>query len=137
VLAALYGDLLDGVGVVGVVKETVDQEGLADFSARYFSFPLYCDKSRSLYRALGDRHVGIGSLLLNPLGLIGIVCDAWSRITSKQIEGNATGEGMVQGGIVLFDNRGAPFAALEEQTGVDLSVQDLLAAVQALRDRQL
>jgi hypothetical protein len=135
VLAALYADLLDGIRMVGVVKETVDEEGLAEFGTRYFPHPLYCDKSRSLYRALGDRHVGLGNLLFNPLSLFGIVCDTWNRITAKQIQGNARGEGMVQGGVILFDPDGVPFAAIEEQTGVDLPVKDLVAAVQALRSR--
>jgi hypothetical protein len=152
VLKALYGDLLlDGLGVVGVVKETVDLEGLLEFATRYFPFPLYCDKSRSLYRALGDRRVGLGSLLLNPIGWMGIACDAWNRIVAssssshqqQEIQGGATsangssaGDGLVQGGIILFDKRGIPFAALEEETGVELSIQDLLIAVQALRCHQ-
>jgi AhpC/TSA antioxidant enzyme len=133
VLVSLYGDLLEGLEVVGVVKETVDPEGLVEFATRYFPFPLYCDKTRALYRALGDRQVGIGSLLFNPLSLIGIICDTWNRITSKQIEGNQRGEGLVQGGIIVFDSRGTPFAAAEEETGVDLSVQDIIRTVQALR----
>jgi AhpC/TSA antioxidant enzyme len=135
VLVGLYGDLLEGVEVVGVVKETVDPEGLVEFATRYFPFPLYCDKTRSLYRALGDRQVGIGSLLFNPFSLLGIICDTWNRITSKQIEGNQRGEGLVQGGIIVFDARGKPFAAAEEETGVDLSVQDIIRTVQALRIR--
>lgn len=135
VLKALYGECLDGFQIFGIVKESnADEEGLVDFSTKYFGrFPLYCDKSYAFYRALGDRHVTLGSLLSNPFSIFSILCDTYQRLTSKQIDGTAKGEGLVQGGIVFFDASGNPVCASEEETGVDLRIEDLLTAAETMR----
>ena len=130
---------MEGFGIFGVVKETgVDDEGLVEFSTKYFGsqYPLYCDKSRAFYQALGDRKVGL-SALFNPFSLIGLICDAYTRLTSKSISGNVTkGEGVVQGGIIVFDKNGKPACMYEEETGVDLRVADIVAALKAVRLQQ-
>jgi len=141
-----------GFEIWGVVKETgVDDAGLADFSANYLGaqYPLYCDKTRAFYQALGDRKVGL-STLLNPSSFYGFVCDAYTRLTSssKSMSTNAAtaattaglstskGEGLVQGGIIVFDQLGNPVAMYEEETGVDLRVADIAAALNAVRQQQ-
>lgn len=118
----------------GIVKETgVDDEGLLEFHDTYFTYPLYCDKSYAFYQALGDRKVSL-SLLLNPISLVSMACSAYERITSKKISGNVgKGEGLVQGGIIIFDAKGKPRFAYEEDTGHDLPVKDILAAVHAVQ----
>jgi len=133
VLAALYGDsLLDGFELFGVVKETgIDNEGLAEFSNTYYGkYPLYCDKSYSLYQALGDRKaVELPSLFT----LFTSFLDAWRRITSKGIRWNLKGEGLVKGGLILFDTEGNPRYAYKEEMGVDLPVQDIVRALEVIR----
>jgi len=134
VLAAQKKELFQGFGMFAIVKETgVDDEGLVDFHDKYFSYPLFCDKSYSFYQALGDRKVSVG-ILINPVSLITMACSAYQRITSKGISGNVgKGEGLVQGGIIIFDTKGKPKYAYEEDTGHDLPVKDILAAVSAVR----
>lgn len=133
VLAALYGDsYLQGFDLFGVVKETgVDDEGLAEFSNTYFGkYPLYCDKSYALYHALGDRKaVELPSLFT----LMTSFLDAWRRITSKGISWNVKGEGLVKGGLIIFDTKGNPKYAYKEEMGVDLPVQDIIRALEAVR----
>lgn len=121
----------------GVVKETgVDDEGLVDYSLDYFrSYPVYVDKSYSFYQALGDRKVGLNQLF-NPLALIGILCDAYQRITSKSVTGTAKGEGIVQGGIIIFGADGKPACMYQEETGIDLRVADIASALAAVRQMQ-
>ena len=133
VLAAQQQDAFKGFGIFGVVKETgVDDEGLAEFFNSYFSYPLFCDKSYSFYQALGDRKVSV-KFVFNPVSLFTLACDAYNRITSKGIQGNYKGEGLVQGGVIIFDKQGKPRYAYEEETGTDLPVKDILAAVNAAR----
>ncbi len=132
-LAALYGDSrLDGFELFGVVKETgIDNEGLAEFSNNYYGkYPLYCDKSYSLYQALGDRKaVELPSLFT----LLTSFLDAWRRVTSKGIGWNVKGEGIVKGGLIIFDTKGNPKYAYKEETGLDLPVQDIVQALEAVR----
>jgi hypothetical protein len=133
VLAAQKKEVFDGFGVFAIVKETgIDDEGLAEFHHSYFRYPTFCDKSYSFYQALGDRKVML-SLVFNPLSLINVICDTYKRITNKGIQGNFKGEGLVQGGIIFFDKEGKPRYAYEEETGQDLPIKDILAAMNALR----
>lgn len=129
----MYGDSrLEGFDLFGVVKETgIDNEGLAEFSNNYYGkYPLYCDKSYSLYQALGDRKaVELPSLFT----LFTSFLDAVLRITSKGIRWNAKGEGIVKGGLIIFDNKGNPKYAYKEETGLDLPVQDIVTALEAVR----
>jgi hypothetical protein len=125
VLAALQKkQAFGGFGVLGIIKETgVDDQGVVEFEEDCFRFPLFCDKSYSFYQALGDRKLSV-NFILNPISLFSIVCDTYQRITSKGIQGNFKGEGLVQGGIIIFDNGGNPMYAYEEETGEDLPVKD-------------
>jgi hypothetical protein len=110
----------------------VDDEGLVEFVDKYFDFPLYCDKTFSFYRALGDRKIGIKDIL-NPLSLIGLLCDSIKRVVEKSVDGNFYGEGIVQGGYIIFNKDGKPQCMYQEQTGVDIRVTELVAALDAVR----
>ena len=123
---------MDGFELFGVVKETgIDDEGLAEFSKKYFGgFPLYCDKSYCFYQALGDRKtVQLPSLWTVFTSFL----SAWTRIGSKNIEWNSKGEGVVQGGIMIFDAKGKLKFAYKEETGVDVPVKDIAIALEAAR----
>lgn len=135
VLAALYSDsLLRGFEIFGVVKETgADDEGLADFYSSYFGrAPLYCDKSFSYYQALGDRKA---SDVPSIWTLVTSFLDAWKRIQGKGINFNFKGEGLIKGGIIIFDTKGKPQYAYREETGIDLPVKELVLALEAMRRR--
>ena len=132
-LAALYEKDLEGFDIFGIIKETgVDDEGLVEYYSKYFTYPLYRDQSFAFYQALGDRKIGVG-FLFNPMSLVSLACEAWQRVKSKKIEGNLRGEGLVQGGILVFDTKGRPLAMHQEQTGQDLPVADLVRALQVVR----
>jgi AhpC/TSA antioxidant enzyme len=138
VLAALYPELVQGFDMFGIIKETgIDDDGLVDFYRNYYTFPLYRDASYAFYQALGDRKVAILPMMLNPLSIFAIACDAWHRITRKKIPGTTKGEGLVQGGIIIFKGTTLePVAMLEEQTGVDLPVLDIVQALDFIRQQQ-
>ncbi|KAG7337797.1 AhpC/TSA antioxidant enzyme [Nitzschia inconspicua] len=138
VLVALYSHpFLEGFNIFGVVKEIgVDDEGLAEFYHHYFGkFPIYCDKSYSFYQGLGDRKsVELPSLwsVIKSLLLGG----AWQRIKSKNISWNTKGEGVTKGGLIIFDKKGNPRYAYQEDMGNDLPVTDILHALEQLRQEE-
>ena len=126
---------MEDIPIFGIVKETgVDDAGLVEFHRDYFPYPLYRDQGYALYKALGDRKVGVG--LWNPFSIPFLLFDAWQRLTSKNIGGNMKGEGIVQGGIIIFDRQGQPVAMYQEKTGVDLPVTDLVNGLQYVKQKQ-
>lgn len=118
----------------GTVKETgVDDEGLVEFHREYYSFPLYKDVHTSLYQALGSR--GIFSALpsvWNPFQLWRGLQSMNARLAGKNIAGNLKGEGLIQGGVLIFNNRGDLAVAFEEHIGSALEINDIRAAIRAL-----
>lgn len=134
VFAAMHPQIIDGFQIFGVVKETgVDDKGLAEFQQNYFSsYPVYCDKSYAFYQALGYRRLGL-SEVLNPLALFGILRDVYESVTNKSEQGNVKGEGFVQGGIIIFGADGNPACMYQEETGKDLRVATIAAALGAVR----
>lgn len=135
-LAANEHKPLDGFGLFGVVKETgVDDKGLAEFSG-FFPFPLYRDEHLDFYTALGNRNITIP---LNPIKLIGgavALVGMQKRLSQRKIEGNLKGEGIKQGGVIIFDKAGQPRYAIYEKTGKELPVEDILAAVHAIKQEK-
>ena len=56
-----------------------------------------------------------------------------ARLAEKGLEGNLKGEGMVQGGIIIFDKDGKAQYAYKEETGSPLPIDDILVAVGAVK----
>ena len=118
-----------------VVKEVgIDDQGLVEFHNDYFPYPLYRDQGYAFYRALGDRKA-FGAIL-NPFSIFSMAFDGVRRLWRKKIGGNLKGEGIIQGGILIFDKQGLPISMYQEETGVDLPVADLVNALQCIRKRQ-
>lgn len=118
----------------GVVKETgVDDEGLLEFYNKYFPFPLFLDENRSIYQGMGNRKIKFRTL--NPIRLWRGFRSMGSRLKEKKIEGNLVGEGMIQGGILVFDKDGKIQYAYEEAVGEELDMDDIRAAVKAVRGK--
>lgn len=133
VLVALM-EMNKDFGIIGIIKETgVDDEGILRFRHDYFEYQLYCDKTYAFYHALGDRKVGI-QFALNPLVLLDVVCNAYSRLSSKGVKGNMLGEGFTQGGMIFFGSDGEPKFAYEEVTGKDVPIRDLVAVINSMRN---
>jgi hypothetical protein len=124
---------LDGFELFGTVKETgVDDEGLTEFYKHSFPFPLYKDENLVFY----DEFYGSKKLKLttyNPLRLYRGYKDMTKRLNDKGLSGNLKGEGLVQGGIIIFGRDGKPKYAYEEETGKEVPVDDIIAAVDAIK----
>ena len=128
---AVKDNMLDGFEVFGVVKEVaVDDEGLEEFHRKYFNYPLYLDSEKEFYSALGGRKMGMMSLMgLIPksFGSLG------KRLKAKEIEGNFKGEGLLQGGIILFNKFGESVYSYQEITGEELPMEDIIEAADKIR----
>lgn len=132
-LAASPSKPLANFGLFGIVKETgVDDEGLVDFTS-HFNFPLYRDQSLAFYQDFfNGRKIGLTTW--NPIRLYKGYKTMTARLGEKNLEGNLKGEGMVQGGVIIYGKDGKAKYAYEEETGKDLPVDDILAAVKAVEE---
>jgi hypothetical protein len=131
-LAAEYNQQQPGgVAFWGTVKETcVDDVGLLEFYDSYFTFPLFRDVELQLYTALGSRKIGLKTW--NPFRLYRGYKELGSRMSEKKIEGNLKGEGMIQGGVLVFGASGQIEYAYEEDVGEPLEMDDIRAAINAV-----
>ena len=68
----------------------------------------------------------------NPIKIFRGMRNIYRRLAKKNISGNLKGEGLVQGGIILFDKTGARYA-YREDTGAEVPVDDIIAAVRHIR----
>jgi len=130
-LVAQNKAVFDGISLFGVIKEiNVDDEGLYEFQSKYFPHDLYLDKDLAFYKALGDRklRIPLGSLL-NPFRAYGYMKEMNKRLKSKKVEGNLKGEGIKQGGVIIFDDKGNVKYAYLEETGNEMPINDILSAV--------
>ena len=130
-LAAQHPSSLHGFGLFGVVKEiNVDNDGLITFQSQYFhNQQLYHDTQHTFYHALGHRKI---SIPWNPWTFYKVLKQVKNR--TKDIPGNMKGEGFIQGGVIIFDKDGIAKYAYEEITGEELPVEDILAALEAIRN---
>jgi len=130
--AAEEGKPLKGFGLFGLVKETgVDDEGLVEFYTNSFPFPLYRDEGLVFYNHFfNGRRLGLSTL--NPLRLYRGYKEMTARLNKKGLEGNLKGEGILQGGIIIFGKDGAPKFAYEEETGTALPMDEIKSALEAV-----
>lgn len=124
---------LDGFELFGTVKETgVDDEGLTEFYKMNFPYPLYKDEGLVFYNDFyGKRKLGLPSY--NPFKLYSGYKKMNKRMEEKGLSGNLTGEGLVQGGIIIFGTDGKPKYAYEEETGSEIPEDDFIAALNAAK----
>jgi len=126
-LAAREDTPLEGFGIFGVVKEVgVDDKGLIEFQSEFFPYPLYRDEATSFYIALGTRKLAVKSW--NPFKIWKALRAVGKRLKRKNISGNMKGEGLVQGGIIIFDKTGKARYAYREETGYEVPEEDIILA---------
>lgn len=132
-LAAEHPALFQQFGLFGIIKEIgVDDEGLLDFYNQYFSYPLYMDASLQFYQALGSRKI-FKLTTWNPFRIYRGFKAMSARLQSKpDLKGNYIGEGIIQGGIIVFDSQGDPRAVYQESTGSEIPSKDILEALEFL-----
>lgn len=131
-LAARKDKPLDGFGLWGLIKETgADDEGLLAFQSDFYSHPLYRDENKDFYDALGNRKLKLTTW--NPFKMYSGMKKMGNRLKEKKIEGNMKGDGLVQGGVIIFGRDGKARYAYKEETGMELPVDDILAALKAVK----
>ncbi|KAL7525451.1 hypothetical protein ACHAXR_002885, partial [Thalassiosira sp. AJA248-18] len=81
----------------------------------------------TFYTALGTRKLAVKSW--NPIKIFKGIRGVSKRLSKKNISGNMKGEGLVQGGIIIFDKTGKARYAYREETGLEIPVDDIIAAV--------
>jgi len=125
---------LKGFELFGVVKETgIDDEGLAEFQSKYYPYDLYRDDDLVFYNEfLGKQKLTLTTW--NPYKMFRGMRAMGKRLKAKSIDGNLKGEGLVKGGVILFDKNGEARYAYKEETGMELPVHDIAAAALAIRD---
>jgi AhpC/TSA antioxidant enzyme len=117
----------------GTVKEVhVDDEGLLEFYREYFTFPLYHDVEQTLYNVALGRRTILSLSTWNPWRLYRGFQDLRQRLASKPIAGNLKGEGLIQGGLLMFDAQGQLRYALLEEIGNPLNLDDIRAALDSI-----
>lgn len=138
-IATQYADTVaKDFAFFGIIKEVnVDDEGLSDFSTKYYpGRQLYLDEALDFYNLLGDGTVRKMSLLrtfLSPIKLYRSLKEIGRRHTEKGIEQNMKGEGLVQGGVIVFDAEAKPRYAYQEKTGDELPTEEILAALREVK----
>lgn len=124
---------IDNVQFVIVKEIGVDDEGLSVFYNDHFKYPLFKDNGLVFYNDFfGKRKLWLTTY--NPLKLYSGYKDMTNRLKEKKLEGNMVGEGIVQGGVIIFDKNGLAKYAYEEETGKELNMDDIVAALKAVAD---
>ena len=85
----------------------------------------------SFYNALGSRKIALKSW--NPFKLFRGFRKLSKRLKRKNISGNMKGDGIVQGGIIIFNNNGEAMYAYREETGSEVPIDDIIAAVKMVK----
>ena len=125
---------MDGWKIFGVVKEVgVDDEGLATFYTDYFPYPLYKDDALFFYNEFFGKQSILKLSTYNPFKLYNGYKEMQSRMKEKNMTGNRVGEGLVKGGVVLFDGNGKARYAYEEETGTELDMKQIIEAMKTLQ----
>lgn len=131
-LASLSAQTAD-FGFWGIVKETgVDDEGLAEFHSTYFDFPLYRDVGLETYASFGNKSI-LSGMTWNPLKIYRGYKEMTKRLNAKNLDGNMKGEGVTKGGVFILNTNGEVVYAMEEITGTPLDMDEIEAAMNALR----
>lgn len=109
----------------------MDDKGLMEFHRDSYPFPLYKDEDLVFYNEFfGMRKLGLRTY--NPFRLYKGYKEMSQRLADKKLEGNMVGEGMVLGGIIIFGKDGNAKFAYQEETGREIPVDDILAAVDSI-----
>jgi hypothetical protein len=117
-----------------------DDAGLTDFYQDYFTFPLYRDGNLHFYRALGGGKITDNMSwwsIFKPWKIVKEMKAMNQRLSKKNITGTLKGEGLTTGGIIIFGTDGTAKYAYKEVTGYELDMDDVYAAVQAVREEMI
>lgn len=138
------GEFDNRVKLYGIIKEVApvgkfdtDQKlGVGVFQSQYFlNNPVYMDTSKKFYSFLGDK-----SLLAqpwsswNPFRLYADFQSMQRRLSSKGVEGNLAGEGLLKGGVLLMSPTKGVVYRHEEVTGYEAPYEEIGKAIKDMFD---
>mmetsp|Transcript_33849 Transcript_33849/g.74286 ORF Transcript_33849/g.74286 Transcript_33849/m.74286 type:complete len:91 (+) Transcript_33849:386-658(+) len=85
-----------------------------------------------LYEMLGSRKLSLLSVLWNPISSYRSYKAINERIKAKKLDGNLKGEGLVKGAVLVVSPGGEIVYTYLEETGQELPVAEIEAAVDSL-----
>lgn len=115
----------ENIAVKGVIKEIgADDEALLEFYTEYFNFPLYTDESMNLYNIIGNEKLNMWTLFTKGRSM-------HQRVDAKGIRSaqKVKGEGLTQGGVLIFDKKGKLCFVYYETFGQELDMEAIHWAV--------
>lgn len=122
--------LLAVIKEVAPTKKCPDDEclGVSDFATKYFpDGDVFHEPGGGFWEALGNRRVTQQKLsTYNPIKLYRGAKEIGRRQSAKGIEGNLAGEGIVQGGIVVFNGSGDVEYVYKEKTGYQIPRDEIV-----------
>lgn len=124
---------LNGFHLRSIVKETgIDDEGLKEFITEYFPYASYKDQERVFYKNLGS---GTMSLGFNPMNMVKLIMNSKNMMKDFKVTSwNTKGEGLLQGGWILFDTDGTPRAAFQEDAKKRIPIDKIIEEVNKISD---
>lgn len=130
--ANLYGIIKEVAPVKGA--ETDAKLGVGEFQFKYFqNNPIYIDPEKKFYEFMGKK-----SLLSqpwfswNPFSLYTVFQRMNQRLSSKGLEGNLAGEGLLQGGLLIIDPKKGVVYRHNESTGTPMPYDEIVEIVESL-----
>jgi hypothetical protein len=127
-----HADMMKCFRLFGTVKEIgVDDAGLTEFYTDHYTYPLFKDDGLVFYNDFfGKKKIKLTTY--NPFKLYSGYNAMTQRMKEKKLDGNLKGEGMVQGGVIIFDKNGKARYAYEEETGKELVMEEIIAALKVV-----
>lgn len=122
---------LNGLHLRSIVKETgIDDEGLREFITEYFPYTTYKDQERVFYNNLGSGTVSVG---FNPMNMIKLIMNSKKLMKDFKVTSwNTKGEGLLQGGWIIFDRDGFPRAAFQEDAKKRVPIDKIVDEVKKM-----
>lgn len=136
--------------MMGIIKQVAPTSqckddkclGVSDFLQDYYPSSegnVLLDTSLTFYAALGGRTITrqLGWKVLNPFYLYPLLKNIGKRFTEKGVkDSNYAGEGLTQGGVIVFDKGGKAIYSYLEVTGEDVPVEEIAQAIRAMKGGQ-
>lgn len=119
------------VALAGVVAKSVDDNSaLLDFQQHYFPFHMYRDSSRSVFRLLGGKAIGLRQVLSSARKV-------HQRCKHKEIKYSRPilSPLQPQGGVLVFDAHDRLQYMQREEYGKELDMDQLRSAIEAVREK--
>lgn len=115
------------VCLVGAIKETnVDNDALLEFYQEYFHYPIYKDSNWDIFNAMGGRKIAPWRLMSSALQMA-------KRYKKRSIKNVPFGGDIwTQGGVLIFDKKGALRYVYYENYGEELDLDEFHRVIEAI-----